>query len=84
MSVDDVVSICRNATAHNFGQTIISYGSAFLGDEVTVELSSWPRMQEARRALEAAGFNVVDDNERTLTVRPAAPSSGCKVGEVKG
>lgn len=66
---DAVVAICRAATEHNYGPTIVSYGPAFTGDEVTVELSSWPRMREAAAALRRAGFRVDESMGCTLTAR---------------
>lgn len=61
--------IAATATAHNYGQTIWEADEHAPG-EVWLRMSSWPRAQEAWRALEAAGFVVRgrDDSPNSLMV----------------
>lgn len=47
--------IARRATAHNYGQTVFEVEQD--GDATTISMSSWPRAEEARKALVAAGWN---------------------------
>jgi hypothetical protein len=70
-----IVAVCERATAHNYGQTVIAFGSSFIGDRVTVTMSSWPRAREAERELAAMGYVVDIDADNTLVVRLGVVSS---------
>jgi hypothetical protein len=54
-----VEAICRRATAHNHGQTVGDVETLANGG-IRVAMSSWPRVQEALRALRAAGYDAVE------------------------
>lgn len=54
--LSDVTRIAQKATAHNSGQTILHNGVNTGGNQASLTMSSWPRMQEARKALEAHGY----------------------------
>lgn len=54
-----VQEISRFATSHNYGSTVETARVVRFG-VVEVLMSSWPRAQEARRALEAAGYSTSD------------------------
>jgi hypothetical protein len=63
VKADEVVRVAREATAHNSGETVVSWVDAV--DEVFVRMSSWPRMQEAMKGLTAAGYVVTErENDR--------------------
>lgn len=67
-----VRDIVARAIAHNYGAWA-NYRDD--GNAVVCEVPSWPRAQEARRALEAAGYTVSEvENDRTIrvTLQPAA------------
>lgn len=69
---DDVVAIAKKATAHNYGEVVYEVVRGV--DGCDMRLSSWPRCQEAKRALEAAGYWVEEDYRpfaNWLMVRPA-------------
>lgn len=48
--VSDVLAVVTRATAHNFGRTVVAWTETPRGVEVV--MSSWPRADEARRALQ--------------------------------
>ena len=48
-----IIDIVSDAIKHNFGATMSTHRD---GDTMVIELTSWPRAQEAMRALEDAGF----------------------------
>ena len=56
-----IVAACRRATAHNYGDTVVG-DPALSPAGVRVRLSSWPRQQEALRALRALGYRADEDN----------------------
>lgn len=70
---EQVVAICRAATAHNHGQTVTSYGTSFLDGSIDVEMSSWPRAKEACKALTIAGYDAEIRGEHTVRVLPLRP-----------
>ena len=55
-----VRQLCERATGRNFGTSVLSVRAVAGGPGVEVHLSSWPRADEARRELEAAGYFVTD------------------------
>lgn len=69
--------VAATATAHNYGQTVYE-ADEWQPGEVWLRMSSWPRTQEAKRALEAAGYVVQarDDSPCSLMVREVGPSDG--------
>lgn len=56
-----IAAACRRATAHNYGSTLIG-DPAVSPAGVRVRLSSWPRQQEALRALRALGYQAAEDS----------------------
>jgi hypothetical protein len=52
---DHLADIARRATAHNSGQTVWGYGWTD-DDTFLIHMSSWPRANEAIKALTAEGF----------------------------
>lgn len=72
----EVRKIALRATAHNSGSTIVSFYLLDieevddLDQELGLQMSSWPRMQEAKVALQSAGYDVdeAEDTSNTLWV----------------
>lgn len=63
---------CLAATAHNYGDTV---NTAVVTDAgITVALSSWPRQQEALRALRLLGYAVTAQPGAVLLVRGWDPA----------
>jgi hypothetical protein len=67
----DVRRIALEATAHNSGGTIVKFammpGPSDVETELVLEMSSWPRMREAKVALEHAGY-AVEESVEPLTL----------------
>lgn len=63
-----VERICQQATAHNAGDTVLEVLSDPLDGTVWVHLSSWPRANEARRALADLGISASDAHDARLHV----------------
>lgn len=58
---EPMAAACRRATADNYGSTLV--GDPVVSPAgVRVRLSSWPRQQEALRALRALGYRVAEDS----------------------
>lgn len=56
-----IAEACSRATAHNYGSTLV--GDPVVSPAgVQVRLSSWPRQQEALRALRALGYRAAEDS----------------------
>lgn len=56
----EIATICRRATAHNYG-TVVGDIDVRTDGSVRVAMSSWPRVQEALRALRAKGYDAEED-----------------------
>lgn len=68
MNPETVLQIARLATAHNSGETVMSWHiDPRWKDTVILVMSSWPRAREAAIALEKRGYQVVQD-QNALTV----------------
>jgi len=61
-----VERICRDATAVDFGNTVIDVVTDPLDQSIWVCLSSWPRAREARRALADFGLASCDGHDARL------------------
>jgi hypothetical protein len=57
---EPVAAACRTATAHNLGDTIAA-GPVVTAAGIRVVMVSWPRQQEALRALRALGYQAAED-----------------------
>src|SRR5262245_42733266 len=55
-----IADACRTATAHNFGDTLVGE-PAVTAAGIRVRMSSWPRQQEALKALHLLGYHAVED-----------------------
>lgn len=66
--VELVARICRDATAASYGTTVHGVVHDPLDDTIWVSLSSWPRAQEARRALAEYGLAACDGTDAKLHV----------------
>lgn len=67
-NADLVERICRQATAHNLGNIVLSVLTDPLDDTVWVHFSSWPRASEARRALAELGISANEAHDARLHV----------------
>lgn len=65
---DLVERVCRQATAANFGTAVIAVLDDPLDGTVWVHLSSWPRANEARRALADLGIAATEAHDAKLHV----------------
>lgn len=63
---DPVYRACRVATAHNYGDTVDA--PVITDNGVAITMSSWPRQQEALRALRLLGYAVIEQPGPTLLV----------------
>lgn len=64
---EPIYQACLVATAHNYGDTVDT--PVVTGQGVAVALSSWPRQQEALRALRLLGYAVTAQPAAVLLVR---------------
>lgn len=69
---NQAVRVARAATAHNDGETVLSY--EVVGTVVRLKMSSWPRAKEAERAFHAEGWETQmgpDDMGQWIYVGPS-------------
>lgn len=64
---DPVYRACLAATAHNYGETVDA--PIVTANGIVITLSSWPRQQEALRALRLLGYAVTEQPGPALLVR---------------
>ncbi|MCA2247585.1 hypothetical protein JF729_07210 [Mycobacterium intracellulare] len=64
---EPIYQACLAATAHNYGATVDT--PVVTGEGIAVALSSWPRQQEALRALRLLGYAVTAQPVAVLLVR---------------